>query len=178
MRKLRSALASSAVAALSVSGLMVAEGTAHAVESKCTDPQTRAFPTSGLNTDVRLQVCILESPSSPASTDYRTYTAVVTGSFTDGGAGSRKFDNFDLEIRLEHRPLGSTTDSVFKKAVCDRTADVNRLGGGTLRCEAALEMHVNNRRNVSGDATVHYDLDADGKGPLEPWGLTGSPHFS
>ncbi|MET7682167.1 hypothetical protein [Streptomyces sp. NPDC005423] len=145
--------------------------------SKCTGVQSKAFSTPGFDTDVNLQVCIQET--SPASNDYRTYTAVVTGSFADGGGGStRKFDNFDLEIRLESRAAGSSgSDYVDSKAVCDVTADINRDDGGALRCQTGLEMSVNMGPLVTGDSTVRYDIDADGKGALGPWELQGSPHL-
>ncbi len=179
MRKFQIGAVSVATAAFCIGGLVFA-GTAHAVESKCTGTQSKSFSTPGFDTDVNLQVCIQESPASPPSEDYRTYTAVVTGVFGDGGGGStRKFDNFDLEIRLESSPAGSTgSDYVDSKAVCDVTADINRDDAGNLRCQTGLKMSKNMRLRVTGDATVRYDIDADGKGALGPWDLTGSPHLS
>lgn len=177
MRRSRIAMTVGAAAALCLSGVMFS-GTAHAVTSRCTDIQSRSFSTPGFDPDVNLQVCIQEGPASPPETNYRTYTAVVTGSFKDGGGGStRKFDNFDLEIRLESRPIGGTSDYVDSKAVCDETASLNGLDGGALYCKTGLKMHVNMGPLLTGDATVRYDVDADGKGALEPWDLTGSPHL-
>ncbi|MGW5969113.1 hypothetical protein [Streptomyces sp. NPDC055186] len=174
MRWVRFALTSTAAASLCVSGVVFG-GIAHAAESKCSATQSKEFDTPGFDTDVHLQVCILEDAAKPPSEDYRTYTAMVLGHFTDGGGGStRKFDNLDLEIRLESIP----NDYVDKKVVCDVTAEVNNKDSGALRCEASLKMHVNMRPHVTGDATVHYDIDADGKGALGPWELRGSPHLS
>ncbi|WP_262059844.1 hypothetical protein [Streptomyces sp. STR69] len=171
-------MTSLATAAFCVGGLTFADS-AHAVDSVCTGMQSKSFSTPGFDTDVKLQVCIQESPTSPASEDYRTYTAVLSGVFTDGGGGStRKFDNFDLEIRLESSPAGGTgSDYVDSKAVCDVTASINRDDSAGLRCQTGLKMHVNMRPRVTGDATVRYDIDADGKGALGPWDLTGSPHL-
>lgn len=97
--------------------------------------------------------------------------------FKDGGGGStRKFDNFDLEIRLESSPAGGTgSDYVDSRAVCDVTADINRDDSAGLRCQTGLKMSVNMRPRVTGDATVRYDID--GKGALGPWDLTGSPRL-
>lgn len=176
MRFFRAALTSTAAATMCMSGMLFS-GTAHASDSACTDYQSKEFSTPGFDTDVDLKVCILEGPASPPTTNYRTYTAVVTGHFSEGGGGRRKFDNFDLEIRLESRPVGGTSDYVDSKAVCDETASLNRDDGGVLRCETGLEMHVNMRPLLTGDATVRYDIEGDGKGALTPWGLTGSPHL-
>ncbi|MFF4395853.1 hypothetical protein [Streptomyces sp. NPDC001480] len=160
-----------------MSGMLFA-GTAHADDSRCSAWQSKTFSTSGFNTDVDLEVCIQEGPASPPSASMRKYTAVVLGSFKDGGGGStRKFDNFDLEIRLESRPQGGGSDYVDSKAVCDVTALMNREDGSALNCKTSLDMSVNMRQLVTGDATVRYDLDADGKGPRDPWELTGSPHL-
>ncbi|MFE1954556.1 MULTISPECIES: hypothetical protein [Streptomyces] len=155
MKRITTSLAALALAA---TGVVVLGSPAQA--AGCGGPQEREFDTSGYNTDVYIRMCITENSQGQVR-------ASANGYWTDGG-GLRKFDNFDIKVRLER--VGGAD---IATARCDDTAEMNRAESGTIQCTTRYISGLNPAR-VTADATVYYNLDSDGEGGFV-WGLRGSP---
>ncbi|MEU5976065.1 hypothetical protein [Streptomyces sp. NPDC047315] len=152
------------VMALAAGGILIAgNSTAQAAPGPiraCSAHQVKEFPTSGYNTDVNITLCV--APRTDG------WIASVDGYWTDGG-GVRKFDNFDIQVRLERN------DADVKVSLCDITAEINRADSGTIQCQTKIHK-TENQKGLSADGKILYDLDADGKGGYT-WALTGSPRL-
>ncbi|MFH8613674.1 hypothetical protein ACH4E8_01195 [Streptomyces sp. NPDC017979] len=155
------------VTALAAGGVLVAGNPVTAAETAagtpiraCSTQQHKEFPTSGYNTDVYIKLCVAPRTNG--------WIASADGYWTDGG-GKRKFDNFDIQIRLERN------DKDVLVSLCDITAEVNRADSGTIQCQTKIHK-TENMKGLSADGKVNYDLDADGKGGYT-WALTGSPRL-
>lgn len=148
--------------AILVAGSGVASAAADAEPiRRCSKSQTREFPTSGFNTDVRLQLCIHYDYAN------KGYWASATGEATDTG-GVRKFDRFDLKIAVQRN----------NKNVLTRTyghaREINEVDSGVPINDWARYFRGSRKGTFTADAVVTYDLDADGKGPRK-WQLHGTP---
>ncbi|HEX6343082.1 hypothetical protein [Umezawaea sp.] len=85
-----------------------------------------------------------------------------------------KFDRWDATIRTERRQPPSTTDSIVNSATCSFMDDFNDgYIDYNLECYTGWVVR-SNAYYYSGDATVVFDIDGDGKGS-STWNLTGSP---
>lgn len=155
MKRVTTTLAALAVAATGV----VALGSP-AQAAPCGAHNEREFDTSGYNTDVHIRLCISTNSQGQVR-------ASADGYWTDGG-GLRKFDNFDIYVRLE-RPGGAN----IATKTCDETAEMNRASSGTIQCQSRYVSGLNPER-VTADATIRYNLDSDGKGGYT-WNLRGTP---
>ncbi|NUK00565.1 hypothetical protein HRW18_13280 [Streptomyces lunaelactis] len=128
------------------------------IASNCANYQQKTFPTSGWNTTVSIEVCVQKDSTG-------VYRARALVHWVDGGSG--KFNNFDLHLRLEKY------DVVQKGAVCDFTGEINgQSRGDGFPCETVWGPGVAGQ--MTGDATVLYDLKDDGVGEFR-WDLGGSP---
>lgn len=151
-----------AAVSLAVGMSLLAGGPAQAAKN-CTREQHKEFGTSGYDTDVYLGLC-----ADHLSSDANAWYASADGYWIDGG-GVRKFDNFDIRIRLERN------NKNVKTVTCDLTAEINRAGNGTIQCQTKIHRTTSNN-GLSADATVSYNLDADGAGGKR-WHLKGSPEW-
>jgi hypothetical protein len=126
------------------------------VDWRCTDYQSTELATNGYNVDLTIKLCVQRDSTGV----YRSWA-----SFTWGDAGSNKFNNLDLHLRLERY------DVTQKGTVCDFTDEVNSIGGSSRLCETTWTAAA---PPLTADATVLYDTADDGKGELR-WDLTGTP---
>jgi hypothetical protein len=150
-------------ASLSVALLMVLtvllSPPANAATWTCGSWQDKSFSTSGYNTDVEIRLCI---------TRYTTaHQGFAQIRWTDGGEWVKKFDNFDVRIRLER------WDADYDKVSCSFESDINLYESDSDECG-----YVYSSSSRSGgwsvDGYVAFDLDADGEGGYK-WSLHGSP---
>ncbi|MER5430853.1 hypothetical protein [Streptomyces sp. NPDC002588] len=143
-------------------------GPAYAVDSACSGYQDKTFSTPGSDVHFAVNLCIEHySEGGYEATAYYTWS---------GGGGTdlddnRKFDQFDLQVRVEqHDPdLG---DIVKASRVCDLRYDINTSSAWSGTCG---KWYSHSRALTwSADGTVTYDIDRDGKGALPAWNLGGS----
>lgn len=136
-----------------------------AAAEACTGWQHKEFPTSGFNTDVSVKLCVTKY--SGGTPEHGAYAYVK---WSDGG-GARKFDNFDVRIRLERH------DADQAAGACDYTSEINgNSAGGPRYCFGAA--HVSSLDGGwTADGYVAYNLDADGEGG-KTWSLHGSPQIN
>lgn len=132
---------------------------ARAGTTTCTDWQKKEFATSGFDTDVEVRLCVADLTTSHAG-----YADIK---WTDGGDYVKKFDRFDLNLRLERHD--ATQDTIS----CKYASTINYHESYSDKCDG---LYVNN--GVDGgwsvDGSVRYDYDADGEG-AKTWSLHGTP---
>ncbi|MGH8867445.1 MAG: hypothetical protein ACRDYU_05555 [Actinomycetes bacterium] len=95
-----------------------------------------------------------------------SHNAYARIQWEDGG-GARKFDNFDVHVRVERYDV--TKDAVS----CDYTSEINASSTGMGYCPGATTT-ASGTGYWSGDGYVAYDYDADGEGG-KTWSLGGTP---
>ncbi|WP_432137021.1 MULTISPECIES: hypothetical protein [unclassified Streptomyces] len=138
---------------------------ASAVDFNC-KYQSKTFPTPGDDTFVEIELCVQRVADG--------YEASADVNWFNGGDSSvddhRKFDRFDVQVRVEQRVNGS--DVVKGSRTCDMRFSINTSKRGGKFCTK----FVTHDRTAkwSADGKVVYDLDRDGKGSYT-WNLTGSP---
>jgi hypothetical protein len=155
-RTIRRALAAAGATAVVGATLLTAAPTQAA--DTCTTWQDREFSTPGYNTDVEVMLCVFKGGSS-----HNAYGRIR---WEDGG-GAKKFDNFDLHVRLER--YDADKDAVS----CDYTSEINASSSGVGYCPGATSMS-SGYGSWSADGYVAFDYDADGQGG-DTWSLKGSP---
>ncbi|MCO1656536.1 hypothetical protein [Pseudonocardia humida] len=134
---------------------------AAAAPAGCRDNGGREIDTPFFNTDLNnVAVCIEQAPTGE-------YRATVTGFYTDGGDGSRKFDRLAVTVRIEQ---GS--DIQVAANTCEKTREVNATPNGSLQC--SVEGVPVGGGPITADGFITYDIEADGGGDLH-WRLHGSP---
>jgi hypothetical protein len=89
------------------------------------------------------------------------------------GSG-HKFDDFKINVRLERRANGSSSDRTVAKKTCTVTGTVNASWSGDARCSVTVSDVYNSGYDWSGDGWLRHDIDNDGNGGSN-WSLTGSP---
>ncbi|MFI2431938.1 hypothetical protein [Streptomyces sp. NPDC018693] len=138
---------------------------AHAVDFACTY-QSKTFSTPGDNTFVEIDLCIRRVADG--------YEATADVDWFNGGTssvdGNRKFDRFEVQVRVEQRVDGS--DVVKGSRTCDMQFSINT----SPRYGQICSKFVTHDRTAkwSADGKVVYDIDRDGEGAYT-WQLTGSP---
>lgn len=136
-----------------------------AAPETCTDWQDKEFSTSGLDTDVSIKLCVTKYGGNIPEHGAYAYTK-----WGDGG-GARKFDNFDVHVRLERN------NTVYANGTCDYTGEVNAdSSGGPKRCFGGADTSPR-AGGWTADGYVAYNLDADGEGGTT-WSLRGSPQIN
>ncbi|MFC9972668.1 hypothetical protein ACFVH6_17445 [Spirillospora sp. NPDC127200] len=161
MQKTFARLLATGVAATSLTGLgaLTLAAPANATDSKCAT-STKEFPTTGFNADVKVQLCLHRNWSGPGgSNETKWATAVVSW----GESGSGKWENFDVQVRIEQN------DGVVKSKTCDVTNIGNTSGSYTCK----LGPYTNISGNTA-DGKVVYNINDDGKGN-QTWDLAGTP---
>lgn len=160
-RRTSARLAAAATALAIGGGATLAPSPALAVTYTCTGWQNKEFATSGFNTDVSIRLCVSAGTSS-----HRGYADIQ---WSDGG-GVKKFDNFDVNIRLERYDADHDTKS------CGYESAINLYDTGAERCYEVVSYSTASG-GWSVDGSVAYDYDADGAGGMT-WSLTGTPLIS
>lgn len=134
---------------------------ASAAAAGCHENPDREFDTPWYNTDVNdVNVCIGEQFGGE-------YRAVIYGYFTDGGDGSRKFDEFRINVRIEQ-------DGWIHVAAntCSYTREVNAMSSGGFQC--VVEDVPVGGGAITADGSITYNINSDGRGDYT-WQLHGSP---
>ncbi|MFJ1805092.1 MULTISPECIES: hypothetical protein [unclassified Streptomyces] len=130
--------------------------------------QDKTFPTPGDDTYVEIELCIQRVADG--------YEATADVSWFNGGTssvdGNRKFDQFDVQVRVEQYVSGS--DDIKGSRTCDIRYDVNSFPRSSDRCSKFVTH--NRTATWSADGKVVYDIDRDGEGN-STWNLTGSPRI-
>ncbi|GAB3668722.1 hypothetical protein GCM10027589_35410 [Actinocorallia lasiicapitis] len=156
-------LAGFAVSSLAV-GLAAGVATPASAASwtKCSAVQSKEFPTSGFDADVRITMCITKwTGGSGGQTLYTRAYANVSW----GDSGDDKFEKFDLQVRLEQN------DRVITSRTCALARTLDSTSGSTT---CSVDGPLNSGAN-SSDGKVTYNINDDGLGDRAPWELGGSP---
>lgn len=155
-------VATGAAALVVAGGMATAAKPAEAAGWTCSAWQHKEFATSGFNTDVDIRFCI------------KRYTHLHTGhaevKWRDGG-GVKKFDNFDVKVRLERY------DKDYDHATCSLESSINLHESKSGECVSVYHDVESNSKKKGGwsvDGYVAYDYDADGEGG-KTWSLKGTP---
>ncbi|WP_460066790.1 hypothetical protein [Streptomyces sp. YKOK-I1] len=145
-------------------------GPAYAVDYACTLYQEKSFSTPGSDVKVWIKLCIeYYSEGGYEATAYYKWSGSGGTDLDD----NRKFDQFDIQVRVEqHDP--DDGDIVKAARVCDARYNINTTDSWSGSCP---KWYSHSRALTwSADGTVTYDIDRDGKGAYT-WELGGSPQI-
>ncbi|MBT2396197.1 hypothetical protein J7E89_09485 [Streptomyces sp. ISL-100] len=164
--------------AAALSAVMLTSHSASAAETCSTaNGNVRAIDLPGLKPDTQIGAEVCADPSSDGKIKANTTLnwGILDDQVQDTG---KRFTSFKVTTRLENRPTSSGTDSVVTSTTCDFTDKLNQnyANATGLTCSSPAAV-FNPDLWWSGDATVVYDIEADGKGAIT-WQLTGSPLVS
>ena len=129
------------------------------------DPARRRRPHN--RADLRDRVPVDAGRAKYKAWVYTTWTP--TGS---GGVRPKQFEDYNVTARLELNHSGPDRD--LGKRTCKIAARLNRLASGSYTCQTGVEGNFGTAGRFTGDGSVIYDVDGDGKGNFN-WPLTGSP---
>lgn len=162
MNSLRRRGAAALLLAGALAGTVLMTAPARAAAETCSGWQHKEFSTSGYDTDVYIKLCVQKY-----SGDIQEHGATAYTRWRDGG-GTRKFDNFDVRIRLERHNGNQGSGG------CDYTGEINgNSSGGPSYCFGVAKVSSADG-GWTADGYVAYDYDADGEGG-KTWSLHGSP---
>lgn len=124
--------------------------------------------------DIRVteQTCVIRFP---VGTDRTKYKAWVYTTWRPAGGGvvrPKLFEDYNVQARLELNQRGA--DRVLGRRTCKIASIINRRASGTHTCQTNVEGNFGTAGGFTGDGTVVYDVDGDGKGNRS-WPLHGSP---
>ncbi|MET9513844.1 hypothetical protein [Streptomyces sp. NPDC002994] len=164
--------------AVACSAVVLTSHSASAAETCSTaSGNVRAIDLPGLKPDTQIGADVCAAPSADGK--IKTNTTLNWGILDDQVQDSgKRFTSFKVTSRLENRPTSSGADTVITSITCDFTDKLNQsyANASGLTCSSP-NAAFNPDLWWSGDATVVYDIEADGKGPIT-WQLTGSPLVS
>jgi hypothetical protein len=140
--------------------------------TKCSAQQSNEFDTNGFNVDIKISLCV----KTVAEVNGR-HVAYAKGSWGDGGPDTRKFNMFNIHVRLERN---NDTKATY---VCDLTSSINLYESGTFgksgdshdiihRCWALSDSGLDG--GWTADGYIKYDITDDGE-HAKTWSLHGSP---
>jgi hypothetical protein len=153
------------VAAASLTGLgtLALAGPANATDTQCAT-SSKEYPTNGFNADVKVELCINRNwGGSGGSSSYKWATAKVSW----GDSGSGKFENFDVQVRIEQN------DADVKTRTCDFTSAINGSSSGSKTCRLPDSASYVNISGNTADGHVVANVNDDGEGN-QTWGLAGT----
>jgi len=161
------------VAALAA--LLAAAAPAHAQnEQRCHTNKAKVIRLPrGADVRVTEQTCIIKFP---VGTDRARYKAWVFTSWQPTGSGGirpKQFEDYNVTARLEINRRGP--DRVLGKRTCKIASVINRVATGSHTCQTNVEGNFGTARVWTGDGSVVYDVDGDGRGNFPAWPLHGSP---
>ncbi|MGP4028695.1 hypothetical protein [Actinomadura sp. 3N407] len=144
-------------------GTTVMAGPANATDTRC-KTSTKEYPTNGFNADVSVRLCIYRNWGGPGgSNSYKWASAHVSW----GDSGSGKFENFDVQVRIEQN------DADIRTKTCDFTAEINGSSSGSKTCRLPGTGSYLNIAGNTADGHVVANVNDDGKGN-QTWGLAGT----
>jgi hypothetical protein len=140
-----------------------AAGAAAANVTNCSSWQSKRFALPRKpDHEVRMKTCVQRDGNY-----LRAYVKWEETDVTDHSLDQKRFDMFIIGTRLERYDA----DIAWKN--CDIVDDMNDWFYGLGTCHTAW-VHSTLDGGWTGDSTVSYDIDNDGKDGYA-WGLTGSP---
>ncbi|WP_405726306.1 hypothetical protein OG607_22545 [Streptomyces sp. NBC_01537] len=154
-----------------LTGTVISASPAAAAEACNTSYQTKEFPTTGYNVDFKIKLCIKKVGTN-------SYQAYAKGSWGDGGATTRKFDKFNIVVRVERDDVvkGSGTRPLMNSINLHETGSFDADGDSHNEYQwAGIYATSSLDGGWSADGKIVYDIDEDGQGDLPDWNLTGSP---
>ncbi|MFE1772250.1 hypothetical protein [Streptomyces sp. NPDC059008] len=135
---------------------MVLTGSPAQAMSSCSGTQHKEVSTSGFDVDIYVDVCIRYNGA--------TYIATAQGYWQE--AGGHKFDNFDVQVRVEE------FDSTKSRKTSDQTAEINSREADGFQVQS--EWLSGQQHGFSADGKIVYNINDDGEGDFV-WNLAGSP---
>ncbi|WP_037650225.1 hypothetical protein [Streptomyces flavidovirens] len=171
-------LSTFAAAAVAFSGVIMTSQSARAAATCSTaSSNLRVIDLPGLKPDTQIgaDVCADPSADKNVKADVTLNWGILDDQVQDAG---KRFTSFKVISRLENRPSPSGVDRVVASTTCDFTNKFNQSYANAtgLTCSTPTAAY-NADLHWSGDATVVYDIEGDGKGAIT-WQLTGTPLVS
>ncbi|MFE6737937.1 hypothetical protein [Streptomyces tubercidicus] len=145
----------SAAGLLAFTGMIFAGAPAQAAGG-CSRSQHKELSTSGYDVDIYVKMCIYYNGA--------TYVGTAQGYWQE--AGGHKFDNFDVQARVEE--FGWTKS----RKTSDQTAEINGRTADSFQVQA--EWLSGQENGFTADGKITYNINDDGKGDMV-WNLAGSP---
>ncbi|MFG2895258.1 hypothetical protein [Streptomyces sp. NPDC048248] len=177
MNLARTVAASALGASVILSGVSMAApaqaagGSAHCKTSK----KSFNLP-SKPDVSVALKICGKYAGSWSGYRHYKAWVSKVSWSGTQWFIGGERFNDFAVDLRLEHGGKGiGTSDSLDRNFA----SDINDNESGSKSLSPGHYSSVNiatKKTRWTADATVDFDISGDGKG-YKKWGLAGTSAF-
>jgi hypothetical protein len=160
-------------AGLATLGLALAAPPAQAATQKCKFSATRVIKIpKQADLEVRQQTCVIRFPQANGS----KFKAWVYTTWQRTGSGpilNKRVEDYIVRARLEFNQPGD--DRNIEVAKCNITSAINRRPAGSQTCQTPVSvLFVDGPPEFTGDGTVIYDVNGDGKGNKR-WDLDGSP---
>jgi hypothetical protein len=134
-------------------------------------PKVIAIP-RGADVRVSEQTCVIEFPVGAGRAKYKAWVHTTWRPSGSGGIRPKQFEDYNVTARLELNQSGP--DRNLAKRTCKIASRLNRLASGSYTCQTDVEGNFGTAGRFTGDGSVVYDVDGDGKGNFS-WPLTGSP---
>ncbi|MFG2993353.1 hypothetical protein ACGFZK_29330 [Streptomyces sp. NPDC048257] len=168
-----SAVGAASVAFCGVISVSQSASAAQTCSSAAANARIHSMPGTIPEAQLNAPVCVESLPDNKV----RGKATLDWGFINDGQSDltGKRYTSFKVTARLESRAPGGT-DVVVNSKTCDLTAAINANAEGSFACLTPAAT-LDPSRQWSGDATVVYDIEGDGKGAVT-WQLTGSPLMS
>jgi hypothetical protein len=153
---------------------LAAAAPAHAAnEQQCKTNKARVIKLPrGADVRVTEQTCVIKFPVGADRAKYKAWVYTTWGPTGSGGIRPEQFEDYNVTARLELNRPG--TDRVLGKRTCRIASAINRVASGAYTCQTNVEGNFGTARAFTGDGSVVYDVDGDGKGNFPAWPLDGS----
>jgi hypothetical protein len=143
-------------------------------EQKCSPTTAREIKLPrGADIRVTEQTCVITFPVGTDRAKYKAWVYTTWGPKGSGGIRPEQFEDYTVTARLEINRRGP--DRVLGKRTCKIASVINRVASGAYTCQTNVEGNFGTARVWTGDGSVLYDVDGDGKGNFPRWQLHGSP---
>jgi hypothetical protein len=161
--------------AAAVAAAFLVAAPAHAAnEQKCKTNKPRVIKLPrGADIRVTEQTCVIKFPVGADRARYKAWVHTTWGPTGGGGIRPKQFEDYNVTARLEINRRGP--DRVLGKRTCKIASVINRVASGSHTCQTNVEGNFGTARVWTGDGSVVYDVDGDGKGNFPSWPLHGSP---
>jgi hypothetical protein len=107
------------------------------------------------------QTCVIAWPQGGSDYRLKAWVHTTFESIGNGRLGKR-FEDFTVYARLEANKRGRDTN--LKESKCDIAWLLNEARAQSNTCDTAIGTYGETRPTFTGDGTVIYDVDGDGKG--------------
>ncbi|MGR8008797.1 hypothetical protein [Streptomyces hypolithicus] len=170
-------LSTLAAASIACSSITMSQSASAAESCAAASRNIRVIDLPGLKPDTQVGADVCAAPSSDGKVraDVTLNWGILDDQVQDAG---KRFTSFKVTSRLESRLTSSGADKVVASTTCDLTDELNQSYAKAtgLRCSSPAAA-FNPDLYWSGDATVVYDVEGDGRGAIT-WQLAGSPVVS